>query len=129
MTFTGYEAQDDFSALATAHIGLVGAGIESVSDAARALKIPNLVEIPRFIIAQGTGVVMVDSLSDPKVQDTMLKSLQAPPQPPTPPDASKTDDANKDDTSDNEDEQEDDTNNDTTKDESDTTKSKVGAKS
>ena len=76
------------------HAQLVSAGIESPSDAARALKVPNSVEIPRWVMTT-SGPFIVDHLANSAVQSMQLQNLITPPQPPPSPEP-KSDDTEKD---------------------------------
>jgi 2'-5' RNA ligase len=77
----GYEASEDFNALSTAHTTLVQAGIESIPEAAKALKIPyDGPAIPRFVMTT-SGPFIVDNLANKQLQqaqvDAQINGLQA----------------------------------------------------
>ena len=79
-TWKGLEEAEDFNAMATAHIGLVGAQIESPSDAAKALKLPVQVEVPPYVITPNQGIVTLDQIkhmSDLAVQQAEATITQA----------------------------------------------------
>jgi hypothetical protein len=84
----GYEAADDFSTMATSHTTLVQAGIESIPQAAKALKIPyDGPDIPLFIMTQ-TGPFVVEDLANQALRsaqvDSQIVGFKLAAQPPQP---------------------------------------------
>ncbi len=81
--FCGYEEAQDFNALSAAHVSLVTSGIESPSDAAKALQLPTQVEVPAFVMTQ-SGPFVIANLANKEVQLAQMHNLLAPPQPAKP---------------------------------------------
>jgi len=77
----GFEEHEDFQVKSQAFIGLTNAGIQSPTQAARALNLPvwNDEEIPPFVMTK-TGPVMLEDLANPELRkaqmDAQLAGLQ-----------------------------------------------------
>lgn len=79
--FKGYEEQEDFNVKAAAFGGLVTSGIQSPTQAARALNLPiyNDQEIPPYVLTK-TGPIFLEDIADPQVRqaqkDAQLAGFQ-----------------------------------------------------
>lgn len=65
----GYGEVEDFQSQSTAYATLVGAGIQSPTQAAHAMNLPvyDNKDVPPFVVTK-TGPIMVDDLADPEVR-------------------------------------------------------------